>query len=58
MKQISDQDNLSQDQEIAPIPIPTVYKDDEEVLNGTNEPMPQPQPRGRGLGWGCGGETV
>ena len=35
---------MSQDQRLTPIPIPTIYEDEQEMLNGNGEPMPGPQP--------------
>ena len=35
---------MSQDQRLTPIPIPTIYEDEQEMLNGNVEPMPRPQP--------------
>ena len=35
---------MSQDQKTTPIPIPTIYEDEQEMLNGNGEPMPHPQP--------------
>ena len=35
---------MSQDQQLTPIPILTIYEDEQELLNGNGEPMPRPQP--------------
>ena len=37
---------MSQEQQVTPIPIPTMYEDEQEMLNGNNglEMVPYPQP--------------
>ena len=38
---------MSQEEQINPVPIPTIYIDEQEMLNGNggSELVPQPQPR-------------
>ena len=37
-------DTMSQDQKTTPIPIPTIYEDEQEMLNRNGEPVSHPQP--------------